>query len=365
MRKIKVGLHLCTTHVSMDITTAQSFWCQVELMFIHHPSQRLLFTMLLSMEMLNVFACSWAKERTQMLETKKDQHQHTNLRSMAILNAFEFSLTAYSYWLLINNQSLLDPSGVQCRYFGSRWRRFSSFTPSCVLRQVGMRCITARSWFVSSNHKTSLLFIHYLGADVEIQDNEEGTALHNACFNGHTKVWDRFDRTRKLESKCHRTSAWSYFWLRKQISTVLIRVEPRLSISLSWMDTKVCYSYKAIVPWSYLYKRMRCIVGWPWVVAWKRWRWRSISSSSSNCSPRLCGLLVGEGDFEDSAFFLFFCITNYFLKGAEIDPRDSRGRTPLFVAVENGCEQTARLLIEKGADIETQVRFSLVTNTNS
>jgi ankyrin repeat protein len=39
------------------------------------------------------------------------------------------------------------------------------------------------------------------------------------------------------------------------------------------------------------------------------------------------------------------------VKGAEVDIRDQVGRTPLFYAAKNCCEEPARFLIIKGADV--------------
>lgn len=40
--------------------------------------------------------------------------------------------------------------------------------------------------------------------------------------------------------------------------------------------------------------------------------------------------------------------------GAKIEAKDARGRTPFYLAVENGKLQSARLLLEKGANINTR-----------
>jgi ankyrin repeat protein len=40
-------------------------------------------------------------------------------------------------------------------------------------------------------------------------------------------------------------------------------------------------------------------------------------------------------------------------KGAEIDSRDKIGRTPLSYAVRHGHEAVEKLLLEKGAKLET------------
>ncbi|KIW67300.1 hypothetical protein PV04_06564 [Phialophora macrospora] len=46
-------------------------------------------------------------------------------------------------------------------------------------------------------------------------------------------------------------------------------------------------------------------------------------------------------------------VKGLYLKGAETDPRDSYGRTPLSWAAENGYEAVVKRLLEKGADLES------------
>jgi ankyrin repeat protein len=44
-------------------------------------------------------------------------------------------------------------------------------------------------------------------------------------------------------------------------------------------------------------------------------------------------------------------------KGAEVDPEDSYGRTPLLLAAENGHEAVVRLLLEKGAKVDSRTHM--------
>jgi ankyrin repeat protein len=41
-------------------------------------------------------------------------------------------------------------------------------------------------------------------------------------------------------------------------------------------------------------------------------------------------------------------------KGADVESKDSRGRTPLSWAAEKGHEEVMELLLEKGADVESK-----------
>jgi ankyrin repeat protein len=43
-------------------------------------------------------------------------------------------------------------------------------------------------------------------------------------------------------------------------------------------------------------------------------------------------------------------------KGADLESKDSDGRTPLSWAAENGYEAVVKLLVEKGADLESRDR---------
>lgn len=36
---------------------------------------------------------------------------------------------------------------------------------------------------------------------------------------------------------------------------------------------------------------------------------------------------------------------------SQVDPVDKNGRAPIFYAAKNGCEESARFLIRKGADV--------------
>jgi ankyrin repeat protein len=42
-------------------------------------------------------------------------------------------------------------------------------------------------------------------------------------------------------------------------------------------------------------------------------------------------------------------------KGAELETKDSSGRTPLSYAAGNGHEAVVKLLLEKGAELETKI----------
>ena len=43
-------------------------------------------------------------------------------------------------------------------------------------------------------------------------------------------------------------------------------------------------------------------------------------------------------------------------KGADVESKSSNGRTPLSWAAENGHEAVVKLLLEKGADVESKDR---------
>ena len=44
-------------------------------------------------------------------------------------------------------------------------------------------------------------------------------------------------------------------------------------------------------------------------------------------------------------------------KGADVESKDGYGRTPLSWAAENGHEEVVKLLLEKGADVESKDRY--------
>jgi len=46
-------------------------------------------------------------------------------------------------------------------------------------------------------------------------------------------------------------------------------------------------------------------------------------------------------------------MTEILEKGAELDSKDRRGRTPLSWAAENGHEAVVKLLLEKGAELDS------------
>ena len=52
-----------------------------------------------------------------------------------------------------------------------------------------------------------------------------------------------------------------------------------------------------------------------------------------------------------SESFLFIIHYFFFTQGAEADPRDIEGQTPLFLAASVGGTETVQLLMDRGADI--------------
>ena len=60
-----------------------------------------------------------------------------------------------------------------------------------------------------------------------------------------------------------------------------------------------------------------------------------------------------------------------FIQGAQADPRDIEGRTPLFLAASVGGTETVQLLMDRGADLtlkDMELRSALhvaIGNTNT
>jgi hypothetical protein len=76
-------------------------------------------------------------------------------------------------------------------------------------------------------------------------------------------------------------------------------------------------------------------------------RWSSDSDYSQRVPRQMTGLHI-------AAYFGFQKAVNALLGGQRSDLRDSYGRTPLSWAAEKGHEAVAKLLLEKGAELETK-----------
>eukprot|EP01116_Phalansterium_solitarium_P024696 TRINITY_DN9119_c0_g1_i1.p1 TRINITY_DN9119_c0_g1~~TRINITY_DN9119_c0_g1_i1.p1 ORF type:complete len:1155 (+),score=322.34 TRINITY_DN9119_c0_g1_i1:118-3465(+) len=133
------------------------------------------------------------------------------------------------------------------------------------------------------------------GADAEAQDNDDGTPLHNAAFNGH--------------------------W---QCVQLLLASQANFNSS----------DHQGASP---------------------------LHLSVLNGHVDVAGLLVAAGaqiDAEDDRGMTPLhhavdhpsCVSFLLENGAQVDARDQTERTPLFYAVKSGSEESARLLVAKGAD---------------
>ncbi|CAB0034742.1 unnamed protein product [Trichogramma brassicae] len=77
--------------------------------------------------------------------------------------------------------------------------------------------------------------------------------------------------------------------------------------------------------------------------------------NSSNCQGSTPLHLIAKGTFYDSCVERFFKICDETKQKVRIDARDSRGRTPLFVAVSNLMPCTVDVLLQRGADVSSFV----------